>query len=263
MATSAAQRPRIKPLDSTLRWGSHRPVLQTLFDLYDPRTALELGMGESSTPFLHARAETLISVENHAPWLRTIAARLAPRPGAHFVPRHHPLLDDAGAEVHFSTLEPGIAPATLAGATRFYRALVGEFGRFDLILVDQAASTRRVSLEVLAPHADLIVIHDTEVCTPSHRDFDCYRYNPFFESPVAAEFLHLRFDAITPWTDALIRATRKPDAAAISAHYNRSLTAYLAQFAAAPTPALRENYELQRTPSPSARDGRARPQTEM
>src|SRR5262245_32832556 len=155
---------KIKVLENTFRWGSHRPVLQTLFEVYRPRLVLELGVGESSTPFLHARAPVLVSVENNRQWLSRIVSRLPARPDFH--PRHHSVYANATRTeaLHCATLERHVDTGVLQGAADDYRALAREFGRFDLVLVDQHSSTRRIALEVLAPHADLLVIHDTEEC---------------------------------------------------------------------------------------------------
>jgi hypothetical protein len=53
------------------RYASHLPVLKYLFDEYDIKNVIELGMGNHSTPFfLEQDIESLVSVETDRDWIQ-------------------------------------------------------------------------------------------------------------------------------------------------------------------------------------------------
>lgn len=238
----------IKPKNTTFGWGSHRPVLQALMEVCTIRTAVELGMGESSTPFLLSRVPSLISLENNQAWFDQLTARIPARAG--YFPRCRRLFtdDSASAEVFYGTPPSQISASTLRQAASHYREILDQSEEFDLVLIDQYASTRTLSMFMFAPCADIMLIHDAEPLglDPSNPEYDVYRYRDFYESQDASAFVHLRVDTMSPWSDVLIRKSLCVDVVDLSRRINTHFGAYFQQFAteAPASPRYRDSYEL-------------------
>jgi hypothetical protein len=58
----------IRSADKRVRVGTHLPVLRLAIDTMKPRIVVELGMGLSSTPFLHEHVPSFISLEDDERW---------------------------------------------------------------------------------------------------------------------------------------------------------------------------------------------------
>jgi hypothetical protein len=52
-----------------MNYKTHLPVLELLFDMFDIRKVVELGVGVHSTTFFKQRADTLIAVDSDYKWI--------------------------------------------------------------------------------------------------------------------------------------------------------------------------------------------------
>ena len=237
-----------KPGANRYAWWSHLPVLEALLDLLPVRSALELGMGEGSTPLLHRRVPNLVSVESNATHLADMLARVPARPG--FTALRHELRPSPNApeELRYSALPAEVGEHPREQARAFYTSLAADHGPFDLVLVDQYAAVRDISLDALIGCSTALVLHDAEHCSqPADHPFhDCYWYNRFYRRADLTAFHHLRFDALGVHSDILLRRDAGVDLRALDQALSRNALAFHARLndGSRPAPALRSDYRL-------------------
>lgn len=141
-----------------LRWGSHVPVLEALFDAFALDSVLELGAGLHSTPLFFRRARRVVAIEADAEWiLRLVESGLA------VDDRRELIRQPVPRKTSRRTLREKLPPGELARATAFYKTHMR--GPVDLLFVDCYAGYRRQAVLDLYRHTGVVVFHDAE---PEH-----------------------------------------------------------------------------------------------
>ncbi len=128
------------------RYGSHLPILRTLFDMYPIDEVTELGTGLFSTKFFLSKGVKLRSIENDKKWIDQLKT-LCPN---HAIEHH----DVTGLGITDQVIPPSMMPEIV----KYYNS--GFKG--NLLFVDQYTALRSLSIEMLHKNFDIIVFHDSE-----------------------------------------------------------------------------------------------------
>lgn len=184
-------------INKNFNYGSHKPILKAIIDIYSSQSCLELGMGTNSTPILYNKVPQLISIENDKIWLKAMKRKLQPR--KNFITLWHELPN----YINIKTKPNDIKPKIKNNAQNFYHNIVDTFlsSKLDLLFVDQFACLRTISLKIFYKHFDIIIIHDTQ---PSANHL--YDYHEFFklESVIKELYTVFNFESFIPNTTVLI-----------------------------------------------------------
>lgn len=169
--------------------GSHKPVLMAILDIFQPKSAMEFGMGLNSTRLLWERVPFFVTVENDQKWYTRIVNELPIRKGA--VPIYHNL----GPNIH-AKIKPNQFPSNIrADCKKFYKEIGNKYGKMDMLFVDQFAVLRTLSLNCLYHFFNIIIFHDSE--------HPGYHYEEF-TSQNLSNYHHYRFASMKTHTDILI-----------------------------------------------------------
>ena len=178
------------------KWSSHNPVITAGLKLLKPEFALELGIGNYSTPlFLESGIEKIVHIENDKSWLDHIQLTYQ---------------TDARSEFHHHDLGPGINKATQWNALpqdcqmaciRYYSDLSAVLSsntfRSRLLFVDHYTCLRALAINMLSAHFDFVIYHDAE--NPEIYGYDSLR------SDLLDQFDHFLLKTSSSWTGFFIR----------------------------------------------------------
>lgn len=137
-----------------LRWGSHVPVCEAVFNAFGINSVLELGAGLNSTPLFFARAAHVVSIEADADWISRMRADVTEDATHTFVHYRAP------RGVNRSTYRERLPAGELEHATRFYESQIPP--TIGLLFVDCYAGYRRSAIMDLYRRARVVVWHDAE-----------------------------------------------------------------------------------------------------
>lgn len=169
------------------RFGTAVPVLKAVVETLSVKSALELGSGNWSTPYLAGACETLVSVETDPEWHEK-NKQLYTRDG--YVAVLHEGKGETADAQHAELIGAEHANDT---AYRGIAAIYFPAGG-DLLFVDQEASLRRPSLDVLHPWFRALVWHDAD-------EPDLYRYRGFEPAGFRVRIIK----RLLPWTALAVR----------------------------------------------------------
>lgn len=178
--------------------GSHRPVLMAILDIFQPKSAMEFGMGLNSTPVLWEKVPLFVTIENDLSWYNRMVGELPPRDGA--IPIHHKL----GGGMHAKTKPHQFPPDIRSSCKEFYRELGDKYGKMDMMFVDHFAVLRILALNCMYHLFDIIAFHDTE--------HPGYFYDKFTSRNLSG-YQHFRFASMETHTDILISKAVMNDSA--------------------------------------------------
>lgn len=150
------------------QWATHQPLIKVALDLYKPDFILELGIGENSTPifskYVNSGTCTYVGVENDKDW---IALMQKSCPFLNFI--YHNVLPITGS-IPFSKL----TVSQKVSLFEYYKNLNIPVlqNSNNLLFVDQYASTRALSINILMDKFDVLIVHDVEP-----KAYKFYMYN--------------------------------------------------------------------------------------
>ena len=143
-------------------WGSNQPVLTGVVSGLRPRTAIECGCGNFSTPILVAGAPYVMSIEHDRRWAREMQKTLPATAGHEY--EVFPL-----DGITNGTPAPEIQPKLLEAIVAYYS---WTFTReYDFALIDTFRCARVAAARVLMRRTQILMLHDVE---PKSRDFYDY-----------------------------------------------------------------------------------------
>ncbi len=154
-----------KPEDIRKVWGSHIPLTSAVLEVLKPKTAVECGCGNYSTPLL-AEACDLISIEHDLKWGNKICKQF---PKVEFIMDTIPLV-----ERRF------LKRGKLEKIEALYSSYVPRLNPFDLLFVDTVACARVVAFNALKNLAQWIIVHDTDPASCDHYNYDLLNEEGFF-----------------------------------------------------------------------------------
>ena len=195
--------------------GSHTPVLMAVLDIFQPKSAMEFGMGLHSTPLLWEKIPLFVTVENDLAWYTQMVGELPAREGA--IPIHH----DLGPSIHAKTKPNKFPPDIWTSCEEFYRELGNKYGKMDMMFVDHFAVLRKLSLNCLHHLFDIVVWHDSE--------HPGYHYEKFTSRDLS-DYHYFRFASIKHNTDILINKAVMKNATAWDKALARRGKEYCAKF---------------------------------
>lgn len=199
-----------------LKVGTHLPVLKSLCDIFQPKTALELGTGTRSTPFLLSRVQHLVSVENDPRWHHEISKRYGKADNFRLY------LHVVGNNWHAVPLKKYSRKA-IARAESFYDSLRGEYPNYDLLFVDHFLGLRTMALSRLYSNFKFIAWHDEQN--------ERYEFDKFFALDLGA-YDRYRFCFWGCCTGFLIRKDQQFSEEELFASLDRYAHEYVALFKA-------------------------------
>lgn len=138
-------------------WGSHIPLLSAVLEILKPKTAVECGCGNYSTPLL-ASACNLISIEHDCDWGNKINEQF---PEVEFIIDAIPL-----CERRF------LKEGELDKIEALYSSYISKLNPFDLLFVDTVACARVVAFNTLRNLTQWIIVHDTDPASCDHYNYD-------------------------------------------------------------------------------------------
>lgn len=141
-----------------LRWGSHVPVCEAVFDAFGIDSVLELGAGLNSTPLFFARAGHVVSIEADADWISRMRSEGVTEDATRTFVHYR-----APKGVNRSTYREKLPPGELEHATRFYVSQIPP--TIGLLFIDCYAGYRRQAILDLYRRSRVVVWHDAE---PEH-----------------------------------------------------------------------------------------------
>ncbi len=139
----------------SFKYGTHRPVLQALLEVFQPHGVLELGAGTVSTPLFYDYGKKLISIETNDQWIQALAGAFPDR--ENFTLIHHPL-----ANISERTRIGAISKQVKDECVKFYAGVIARNPELDLLFIDHVSGLRACTLAALFPRFDFVVYHDAE-----------------------------------------------------------------------------------------------------
>ena len=134
-----------------INWGSHIPVLKSLFQTYNIKGAVELGMGYNSTPLLRENCEKVYSTENDLEWVELMKKEFGETEN-HRIEYH-----DISPCVK-STRRRSVGEPFLEKMRDYYLSIDTE--GYDLLFVDGHSVTRLEAFLTIGDRFDFVVLHD-------------------------------------------------------------------------------------------------------
>jgi len=153
-------------------WGSHIPLTTAVMRVLKPRSVLECGCGNYSTPILQESPD-LLTVEHDPVWAEATKQKYPPKG------RHEWRVFPVPA--WNSTRRSELTPESLRNFENLYQGLSDEFWksgrRFGLLFVDTFSAARVPAAITLSPFADMFIIHDTEPGSWEYYDWNLLKGN--------------------------------------------------------------------------------------
>jgi len=149
----------IKDEDIKKVWGSHLPLLKAVMEVLKPKTAVECGSGNYSTPILSAGCGPgFTSIEHDPAWANRMRRAW---PDVRILCDEIPLCE-----------RRYLKRGQLEQVEVLYATYAAMMTSFDLLFVDTVACARVPAFNSLGPLAAWIIVHDTGAGSWEH-----YNYN--------------------------------------------------------------------------------------
>jgi hypothetical protein len=147
-------------------WGSHKPLLQALIDVFAPYFIMELGIGIHSTPILSKKCTKYVGVEQDYKWIE----KMLNFPDFQFVKIiHH------ASDIKIGQRFDDLTINQIDGLIGFYTMLKNSVielsqGEYSMLFVDNYPGCRTLAINTMFDAFDIICYHDSEAV-------DWYNYN--------------------------------------------------------------------------------------
>ena len=168
------------------------PVLGAVLKTVKVNTALELGAGVFSTPFLYQRVPFFTCLENDYEWFQKMRSEIACRDG--FELRYH----NVGPLNRCDVIK-----STHAHQRAIYADFYNQRNSGDLLFIDHYLALRAIALKCLYTKYKVIVLHDSE---EPH-----YGYDPIVQRMKNNGWLSIRISTLIPMTTVLFSPAIKDD----------------------------------------------------
>lgn len=170
------------------KYGSHMPVIKSVYEIFSPNGVLELGSGVHSTPYFIDKDVRFISLENDKGWHKKVTKRKKGiREGADII--YHPV-----PNVNAKTKSNGLSLETEKEVIDYYKNIIHD-NDIDFLFIDNFKSLRNIALRGLHKYCDFTIFHDAEA--------DYYDYD--VESIDRNEYIVMIYKSLIPNTGIVIR----------------------------------------------------------
>jgi len=146
-------------------WGSHIPLTSAVLEVLKPESAVECGCGNYSTPLL-SEACNVTSIEHDCEWGKRISEQF---PEVKFIIDSIPLVE-----------RRYLKKGELEIIESLYSSYASELKPFDLLFVDSVACARVVSFNALRNLSQWIIVHDTDIDSCEHYNYDLLNLEGLF-----------------------------------------------------------------------------------
>lgn len=177
------------------KWASHTPLIEGVLDLYKPQMVLELGCGLHSTPLFQIDDIIYKGVDNDLEWIGRVETEL-------------------GVEIEYHNLH-GIDRTTLWSSLsilqkknikEYYQNLcVRSFVLMNsgpkLLFVDGFACTRKIAIDVLKSHFDIIIYHDSQRTKAGV-------FNHLYNQKEEPGFAKYHLTSVRNWTSIMVKVDK-------------------------------------------------------
>lgn len=176
-------------------WSSYTPVVNMALEVLKPNLIVELGVGNFSSPiFIESGAQKTIHIENDKGWFDLVKSKFSSSSKSEII--YHFL----GNGIKKDTNLKSLSSDALISITEYYENLKKEIVKTSsprLLFVDQFASVRTISINILAKEFDFIIYHDAE-----HPEE--YNYQDL-DTSLLNNFKHYTLKTPSTWTGFYIR----------------------------------------------------------
>lgn len=165
-------------------WGSHIPVLMAVMKNYPPKTVLECGCGNYSTPIVQM-SPNVLTIEHDCKWADEVKTKYPSKEGF----THNFIVYPVPAYNH--TQRSQMNPDMLKNFDNLYVDWARNFQKtkrsFDLLFVDTFSAARVPAVLAFRKFAQMFIIHDVEPGSWEYYDwhliepcegFHCYLFRP-------------------------------------------------------------------------------------
>lgn len=130
-------------------WMTHAPLIRAVMDVYSPAFVLELGVGDYSTPIFVEYGVKYLGVDTELEWVNDIIKKYDVNVFYHEI-------GEIGRRLNYKK----ITEEQRADIREYYEGLMFPELKPNLLFVDQDATCRLISIQVLSPKFDIILYHD-------------------------------------------------------------------------------------------------------
>jgi hypothetical protein len=139
-------------------WGSHKPLLQALIDVFKPYYIMELGIGIYSTPILSGGCVKYVGVEQDLCWIKKILS--LPELQSIQVLRHE---SDIKVDQRFEDMPIGQIDSVVEFYTMLKNSVIElQPSEHSMLFVDNYTGCRTLAINTMFDGFDIICYHDSE-----------------------------------------------------------------------------------------------------
>lgn len=197
-------------------WGSHKPLLKALIDIFNPYYVMELGIGLYSTPILYNNCIKYVGVEQNLEWINKILS----------IPEFQNLeILHHNIDIKIDQKYNDIKVSNKIELIQFYQMLKNsliEFGlpknEYSMLFVDNYTGCRNIAINVMFDAFDIICYHDSEAV-------EWYGYD--FNEELKNNYSHYTLMTNCIGTSVFIRKSLKN----LSCQLGHVIEAYIVQYA--------------------------------
>lgn len=142
-----------KKWDIERTWGSHQALLKSVIQVLKPKSAIECGCGNFSTPYLQSIPH-LITIEHDPRWASKVRHHYSPSNVHKWLVKQF----QAKNATRIAELPPGV----FEEMNQYYEETAKGLNPFDLLFVDTYTACRVPAVLKLGNLAEYIIIHDLE-----------------------------------------------------------------------------------------------------
>ncbi|MHA1469192.1 MAG: hypothetical protein ACTSSP_01380 [Candidatus Asgardarchaeia archaeon] len=148
------------------KFGSHRPVVRAICEVFSPESVLELGAGRFSTKYFHDKDMKCISVENDEEWFEKLSGSID------FIGGNELILHKIEG-ITKGTRCKNISELIKTEYVNYYIDIINN-NKIDFLFIDNFRGLRNIALVNLYKYFDFVVFHDAE---DHHYEYDIQAIN--------------------------------------------------------------------------------------
>jgi len=175
-------------------WGSNQPVLKGITEILKPKFGIECGCGFFSTPILCENVGNLLTVEHDRNWVKKVQMKYPPTSD------HQYTIQTLEGASNGASHEK-IGKDTFKVIDAFYSGIIKPYRYINFLLIDTFRCARVPAAKILAPIAEVVVIHDVRPCSREYYQYN--RLDKMFEDWIRYEHRPkgmINKKHIIPWT---------------------------------------------------------------
>lgn len=181
-------------------WGSHMPFLASVVLVQKPRSIIECGCGDFSTPIVQM-AQKLITIEHDIRW--------AHRTAKNYKKHHsqHQWIEHEFTGITNATRRSEAKSRDLDAVDIFYHEILASLPKkVGFVFVDTFTAARVPAVNNLSKLTDMLMLHDLEGTSPQHYDYHLLKMKGWARYRFAPQGPKVNGQHEIPSTDLFTRA---------------------------------------------------------